>query len=545
MFSFNPLRLAFHGRWPRRKSASPRMQMPGYTRAAFAKRRWTRPLLMTGLVLFTFIYSFLFILLPRQLQIPFSTPIVLLFLMIIWALPLSDAMPTPWIDRLFWFFFVTLLIWPNYISITIPGLPWITAARLSAAPLVVLILLQASRSRPFRSQMSKLVSGAPTIVKMVSAFAVIQVLSIALSSDPFGTANKVLNHQIAWTGMFFGSIWALRDKKRMDHFGLVSIFLVLCLCLIGIAEARVGHVLWSESIPGFLSIDEEYAEQIFAGFYRLNGAYRVIATSTTPLSFGELLAVMVPFIIYSVDRKPTWRSILIALVLEGLVVNALIAADARLGFAGFVVAHAVYLILFTISYQRSRPHSLVAPTLTVALPAILATTAVAILLIGRIRKRVLGGGVHQFSDDARLQQIRGGMKKIWESPVFGFGADRGGAALGFYTPGGRLTIDNYYLSILLDYGFVGFFVFYGMIIAAIWKAASIARVRRDRIGQLAAAFASMITAYFVIKSVLSQEANQSLLFIGLGAVVVLSYLDKHDRPELLAAREVTAAGVFR
>ena len=136
------------------------------------------------------------------------------------------------------------------------------------------------------------------------------------------------------------------------------------------------------------------------------------------------------------------------------------------------------------------------------------------------------------------------MKKIWESPVFGFGADRAGAKLGFYTPGGRLTIDNYYLSILLDYGFVGFFVFYGMIIVGIWKAVSIALVRRDRIGQLATAFASMITAYLVIKSVLSQQANQPLLFIGLGAVVALAYFDQRDRPEALRV-DTYRAGEFR
>ena len=52
-------------------------------------------------------------------------------------------------------------------------------------------------------------------------------------------------------------------------------------------------------------------------------------------------------------------------------------------------------------------------------------------------------------------------------PIFGFGADRAGDKVGFYSPGGQLTIDSYYLSILMDYGFLGFIVFYGLIICAI------------------------------------------------------------------------------
>ena len=493
-------------------------------------------MLLTALVLSVFVYSFLFLLLPRQLLVPFSTPILILSLLVVWALPLTDARPSAWMDRLFWMYFVTLLIWPNYINITIPGLPWFTAARLTAAPLVVLMLIHASRSRSFRERMKEMLSSIPAVVKLVSAFAVIQVLSITLSDIPVLTANRVFNNEIVWTGAFFAAVWAFRDARNMDRFSMVTVGLIFILGIIAIAEAREGHVLWSESIPSFLSIDEDYAEMIFAGFYRLDGSYRVVATSTTPLSFGELMALAVPFVIYTVDRRPGFKSLVIAAIAEGLIVNALIGADARLGFVGFIVAHFTYLGLFAISYQKRHPTSLLGPTLVTAVPVVIALGASVVLFVGRIRKHVLGGGMHQYSDDARTQQLALFVKKIWGSPVFGFGAGQGGPELGYYTQGGRLTIDSYYMSVAMDYGFLGFFVFYGLILTAIWRAATIAMARRDIVGQLAAAFTSFLSAYLVIRSVLSQEANQPLLFISLGAVVALSYLHKRDPVEVLPAR---------
>ena len=518
--------------------------MPGYTGEVLRKRRWSRPLLMTGLVLACFFYSFIMLLLPRQLLIPFATPLMLLTLAIIWALPLTDARPWRVMAFLFWTYFVTLLLWPNYITLTLPGLPWFTAARLTAAPLVALMLIHASRSILFRDQMSALISGAPTIVKLVAGFAVIQFLSIVLSPYPFETANRVMNNEIVWTGSFFAAIWAFRNPRSIDRFALLAVGMTFILGLIAIQESRLGHVLWSQSIPSFFSIDEEYAEQIFAGFYRLDGSYRVIATSTTPLSFGELMAMAVPFVIYLVDRNPGLKSLLIAVTVESLILFGLTQADARSGFGGFIVAHFVYLALFVVSYQKKHPSSLLGPALRATFPVVLVLGASAILFIGRIRKHVLGGGMHAGSTNARADQFALFAKKIWGSPIFGFGAGQGGPKIGYMTPGGRLTIDSYYISIAMDYGFVGFFVFYGLVLGAIWKAASIALTRRDQIGQLSAAFASMLTAYLIIKSVLSQEANQPLLFIGLGAVVVLSYLHKREPPELLPAQSLTGSPYF-
>ena len=73
--------------------------------------------------------------------------------------------------------------------------------------------------------------------------------------------------------------------------------------------------------------------------------------------------------------------------------------------------------------------------------------------------------------------IASGLQIIWQSPVIGFGPGQGGGKLGYPNSAGTLTIDSYYLSILLDHGFVGFFVYYGLIILGIVQSARVALTR--------------------------------------------------------------------
>ena len=516
--------------------AMPLMRMPGYTRPSLVAKRRYRLLLYAALTAFCFIYSLLMLVLPRQLLVLFSLPLMILTLFIIWALPLADTRPLPLTRTLFWALFGCLFLWPNYLALVIPGLPWITVTRFFGGPLVLLLLYYSSRSRPFRAEMKMLFSGAPLIVGLVTAFAVVQVISLAFSDAPFLTFNKILNNQITWTAMFFAGLWAMKDERGVQRWAIAFGVLASILGLMAIAEAHVGHVLWSRSIPSFFQLDEDYAQQILAGFYRLDGSYRVITTATTPLSFGELLALSIPFVLYMVDRDPKPRTIFWALVAEGLVFYGLLQADARLGFVGMLIAHFAYLFLFALAFKRKNPKSLFATSLVAAFPIGLMLAATAVLFVGRVRTRVLGSSMHQYSDDARSQQFAMGFVKFQESPLFGFGASRGGPKLGFYSPGGELTIDSYFLSILLDYGVVGVLVFYGLILYAIARCVRIAMRRTDDLGKLATAFASFMLVYLVIKSVLSQEANQPLMFMALAAITVLCLRDRQSRGEVLKPR---------
>lgn len=504
--------------------------LPGYRPwdvAGFLSRH--KRLFLTALFVFTFFYSALFLMVPRALTVPFSIPIVVVYLLVVWALPVRDYAPMRALTGLFWAYFVTLLIWPNYLAISIPGLPWITMARLFGGPLIVLMLIHVSNCGPYREEMKAMLAESRTLVTLVAVFSVLMLISTAFSNVPFDTLNRVINAEIVWGGMFFASIWAFRRPKVVHAWVVVYVVLTAVICAIAILEARKGGVLWAEHIPSFLKVEDESVQRILAGAYRLGSIYRVISTSTTPLSLAELLGASTALLLYAFLE---YRNIFVRialLALDALIVYVIVLTDARLGFVSFIIGHVCYLLYYTYRVRKFQPTSLFGMSLTMMYPLAFAAVISSVLFVGRIRNSVIGNGRNQPSNNARMEQFDLAMSKIWQSPLFGFGSGRGGPKVGFTNPAGTLTIDSYYLSILMDYGFIGFFVFYGMLIVAIKRGLSIGLRDLSRESHLAVALSIFLIIFIVAKAVLSQELNHPLIFIAMGGIVALSYSAKGNR----------------
>ena len=477
-----------------------------------------------------FLYSFFILLLPTFLLIPFLIPLMLLFGAVIWALPVSEREPFRITGALFWGYLITLVLWPNYLAIYIPGLPWVTMPRLFCTPLILILLIDGSTSAPFRRTMLAMIRSAPAITYLVVAFAIIQLVSIGFSDAVFITINRVINNQLTWTAIYFVALWEFRKVENIERLMWLYILCVFALTLMAALEAQLGHVFWQTSVPGFLHPPDPLVDEILAGSYRLTGQYRVQGTQTTPLSLAELVAVTIPFLVYFADKYRKASVIAFLVLVDALIIYTLFQADARLGFGSILVGHLLGLAYIGVKIWRERPGSLWGPTISLSFPALAIVAGLAVVFVARVRVHVLGGGQHQGSNDDRKEQIALGLHKIWESPLFGFGADRGGPKVGFYSPGGQLTIDSYYLSILMDYGFLGFFVFYGLFVWTIYKPTKSA-FAPDPYGSLNVAFAIFLFEFLIIKAVLSQAANHSLLFLAFAAVVALQYHARRARVE--------------
>ncbi len=498
-------------------------KVPRFPRPGTWKRRAIYALI--GLV--CFFYSFILLIVPMQVKVPFSMPLIVMIGLIVWALPATNKPPGRWSERLFWYYSFTLLLWPNYLAIAIPGLPWITAARLLATPMVLIILVHASTSAVFKQAMKERLATVRPLWIMVAIFAVIQVVSISVSPQPFLTLNRVFNNQVMWTGLFFAAIWALRSVDRVERWIIAYVVMIFILGLLAVWEAQIGRVIWANSVPSIFQIDDPNVQKILGGSYRLTGQYRVQTTATTPLSFAEAMAMAVPFLLYLVDKYTRPWVIVGCLAVEGLIIYGLIQSDARLGFVGVLVGHFLYLLYFAINRWRFSPRSILGAALVMSFPVMIAVATMAVLFVGRIRVRVLGGGQHQWSDNARYDQMTTAFQKIWESPIFGFGAGDGALKLGFFNPGGEVTIDSYYLAVLMDYGIVGFIVYYAMFIYAACVCAKIALKSRDQeLRRIAAATGVFLAQFLIIKSVLAQEANHPLTFVMLGAVATIAYASR-------------------
>src|SRR3546814_13230045 len=96
------------------------------------------------------------------------------------------------------------------------------------------------------------------------------------------------------------------------------------------------------------------------------------------------------------------------------------------------------LLLIGIRRRAIFRNDLVGPSMIALYPALLAAFMGALLASRRLYVMFLGGGQHQASNDARESMFQSGIPMILKHQ-WGFGADRGAAALGYPTPAGQIT----------------------------------------------------------------------------------------------------------
>ena len=70
-----------------------------------------------------------------------SKILLLLALLIIWVLPDVGRGPVGLLSKLFFTYLVVLILWPNYLALQLPGLPWISFRRLVMFPMALILLI--------------------------------------------------------------------------------------------------------------------------------------------------------------------------------------------------------------------------------------------------------------------------------------------------------------------------------------------------------------------------------------------------------------------
>lgn len=488
-----------------------------------------KTLLFSVLILLGAIYGFFFTLLPPSFLIYLLGPIAFLLLVVIWALPDRDtAPPVVAIERLFWVFWLTMILWPNYLALALPGLPWITVARLFGIPLLILMLVAVSVSKQFRADMKKPLNEVTPLWRMLVAFVCVQFLAVILAPMPASALNRAISFQIIWTNIFFVSAYVFVKPGRIARWCSIIAIMAVITALIGLVETSRQQVLWADHIPSFLKIEDPSVQKTLTAQFR-GGEYRAVSTFAISLSFAEYLALATPFLIhiFVITRKQLVR--FLCLAADVLVVIAIYHTHARLGMVGFLLAHAVYGLFWGMQRWRTNRQSIFGPALTLAYPALLAVFWLAVISIGRLRVMVLGGGLHEASNAGREAQFAAAPPVVMQSPLFGFGAGQGAGRLGMMNAGGEISLDSYVLSMLLDYGIAGFLLFVGMLFYGLYIAAEISTKTRDRELSYAIPVAICLMVFMTIKLVLSQEHNNPIMFMLLGMIAAMAYRSRLEK----------------
>jgi O-antigen ligase len=211
-----------------------------------------------------------------------------------------------------------------------------------------------------------------------------------------------------------------------------------------------------------------------------------------------------------------------------LILYTILATDARLGAVGFFMSVLLYLLIWSFIQWRHVKGSLLGPAVFLAYPVIFCAFMAATFAIQRLRLIVWGGGSTTYSNQARIDQLHSGIPKILNRPV-GYGAGQGADELGYVNLAGTMTIDNYYLLIALEYGILGFILYYGAIALVIYHAAkhSLLREPESREHTFLIPVAISLSVFFIIKSIFSQMGNHTLQFMMIGMAAALIFRMKH------------------
>lgn len=498
--------------------------LPQYAKDPRSKdRRRIRGRVMGTVIAFCFVYGFMFAVLAPYLILPFAVPLVFLGGLVVWALPEMRAAPTRTLEWLFFVYFGALVLWPNYLAIAVPGLPWITVIRLTGFPLVIIFMLCISISDNFRQTISRSLAASPLQWRLLAFFCMIQLISIVFSKQIGSSIQKFIVDQINWTAIFFISTYIFSRPKKVEQWVYSLWAFGLILGVIGVIEARLGRLPWAGYIPSFLKIQDEGVQRIMTGAARAaRGDHRVQTTYGTPLGLAEYIALIMPFVVnFAFGSYKIGTRVAATLSVPFLFVIVLLS-QCRLGVVGCLLTMLVFILAFSLRLWRRNKQSIFGPAISLAYPVLFVAAMGMVFAVGRLHKMVLGGGAEQFSTQDRLTQWHMGMPMILQHP-WGYGIGMGAEALGFLAPNGTLTIDSYYLDIALEFGIVGFIVFFAMIgySAYLGGRTVLEPEHNDKEQAFLVPLAISLINFFIIKSVFSQEDNNPLIFMMMGAITAL------------------------
>ncbi|MBA4233721.1 MAG: hypothetical protein C0465_24395 [Ralstonia sp.] len=511
----------------------------GYTQHNFLMRApYLGYLALTALV---GSYGLAFALHGVEAPAPYLAPIGLMIITILWIMPEVERPPEQWIGRLVVGFLIALVGWPDYLALTFPGLPWISAIRLFGIPLMAVLTICWVGSPSFRAMMLERMTGDRLISGAMLAFFVICALSVVLSKDTSSSLNKFFVATMTWFFLFIAGIHYFATPGRVRVFANLMLSAVILSTAIGLYEWQFNALPWKDRIPWFLAVHSPQVDAILAGITRsATGVYRVQSKFSSSIGLGEFFGMALPFVLHLMTTtKSQSMRIMIALLLPFMFVVVL-QTDSRLAFISFFSSLIIYILYAFIDRWRRRKDSLFAPAIVLIYPILLSSFIFASFFWRRLSVKVWGGGAQSFSSDSREIQVSLGIPKILARP-FGYGIGQGADTLGYVAPGYDIvTIDSYFLAAALEFGVIGFLILYGLLAWAVVRSMQIA-LRAHNPDVIFLAPAAIGLANFILsKSIYSQTENHPLAFFLVGMVLVLLYRERREGEQGAVKRALAA-----
>ena len=479
-------------------------------------------MLLAGLLVFVAaFYGLMTAVMPLQMLVVPLVPIVAVAGLCLWLLPDAGGLYDERFEVYMWWFLGLFMTWPGYVALNLPGLPWISPLRVVMGLLVVTLLFNLATSSHARHEVAKSMNAVPVLNRLFWVFWLLTTVTLVMSPDLRASMTKYVNNQIFWTLMFPLCALVGRREGMIQRASTILVLTAIFVACVGVNEYRIQKVIWIDWLPEWLRADDEIIGQLMQLNARAGtDVYRSRGPQFASLYFAENLSMVFPLVVHYAYRTPGFFRTIAMVLAVFVMMTAMFLTGARSGVIGIVLTLVIYVFFAALRKRQEMPVSIVATATLLAYPTFVAVVTAIVLFWKRARNAVLGGGQHQPSNIARDIQWDRGWNLIAQNP-FGYGLDRSAEVLDFRNAGGKLTIDSYYLSVMLDFGIIALPIFVMLFSLPMYFAiVSLKRARTEEL-QLIVPLAIGMFNFIVIKSVLSSTSNFPLAFAMMGFMVAL------------------------
>lgn len=469
-------------------------------------------------------------------------PIGIFIVLVMWLLPDVNRPERPPFYKLLAAYLV-LMLWPNYVAVVLPGLPWLTPPRVMLAIMLLVMMVHFPQNGDTRRQLLDLLTWDRIAFRMYCTYLCIGLLLVPFSREPTTSLTFFLLQEVlAIAPMLLAAcVFAVRPDMIGRVFQII-VLTAIATMLIAVLENRMQMPPWANYIPGFMRIDPALLERVLSPQARFtDGRYRIRSIFMVVLYYTQYLSLVMPLVVYAIWRAKG-RLKPLAWLLIPLILHTVWFANARTAVIGLLGALFGIMGLVTIRnmFFRKRGDPFKANILVVALMFVIILLGGAIASSHRLQMITFGSQAHTASNESRDRQWANTFEHLKTNPV---GVGPGNSLWYVGVPNFKSpipVIDSLWINFLTDYGIIGFICYFGCFVRVGWIGIRTFLRAETEEEERAGIMGISLLNYVVVDYVISQTDSG---YIALVYVVGILALARQQQERLAGGRALPAPAV--
>lgn len=424
--------------------------------------------------------------------------------------------------------FVSLYsMFPSYLGMRVAGVIF-NMPRALTMVMITLILIEIAANRCTIPRISRVCRHSGGSLLLVAGYLGFRFASAFASDDAGMSFNAVISEIITSSVFLYIGIYFVRALDRFDKLIVAIVVAGGVICVIGMVEAAIQRNIVAAAFPMMEVTDDDYLRIALAE--KLRGTYRVQSTFFHPLAFASYLVLLIPLGIYCVQRaKNAGTKAFFFAVLGVMGVDASYTGS-RAALLVMAIIALVYWTRFSLNLLNKPPYVRRAVGITnlciIAVVVVCAVPVAQHLVKGKSQDE-------QSSSSGRLVQLEKGGEAVLENPVLGVGPRMAGKFAGIKDRYGD-TVDNWYLTVVVESGLGALFCFVGILTAIVLmgKRLMLSHPRSGRIRQLSQAIGIGVVVFGLFLLILSlHDETFPYLFLLMGGLMSMRDISVRTRLE--------------